>query len=72
MRKENANYMAPYKKEESMAVAAMVEAAYIRDPRLSRHLLQQKADFLGEMLEKKNKRLKKQREREAKELAYHL
>ena len=70
MRKENAALEAPFKKEESMKVSEMVENAYVRDPRITRMLFNEKVSFLRELLEKKERKLKKQREAEEKERIY--
>ena len=67
MIKENQMLQAPFKKEESLKVEQMVESAYVRDPRITRMLIKEKEEFLRELLIKKERRLKKQRQKEEKE-----
>eukprot|EP00485_Elphidium_margaritaceum_P017521 CAMPEP_0202732822 /NCGR_PEP_ID=MMETSP1385-20130828/187856_1 /ASSEMBLY_ACC=CAM_ASM_000861 /TAXON_ID=933848 /ORGANISM="Elphidium margaritaceum" /LENGTH=556 /DNA_ID=CAMNT_0049399145 /DNA_START=31 /DNA_END=1697 /DNA_ORIENTATION=+ len=69
MMKENEVLQAPYKKDESVTVQTMVEAAYIRDPRVCRMLKQEKVDFLRDLKDKKDRRRRRQFEREEKERA---
>mmetsp|Transcript_55121 Transcript_55121/g.87948 ORF Transcript_55121/g.87948 Transcript_55121/m.87948 type:complete len:602 (+) Transcript_55121:89-1894(+) len=64
MMKENEILQAPFKKEESLSVQNLVENAYIRDPRITRMLKREKEEFLRELKQKKDARLKKQRERD--------
>eukprot|EP01083_Nonionella_stella_P142478 440924_1 len=67
MMKENAVLQAPFKKQESLMIQQMVEDAYVRDPRVTRMLYKEKQEFLRDLKVKKERKLKKQREREEKE-----
>eukprot|EP01084_Bolivina_argentea_P001695 3134_1 len=67
MMKENQILQAPFKKEESLIIQQMVDNAYIRDPRITRMLYKEREEFLRELLDKKKRKLKKQRERDEKQ-----
>merc|ERR1712003_322923 len=70
MIKENGILQAPFKKEESLDIQLLVENAYIRDPRITKMLHNEKEQFLRDLKVKKERKLKKQRERDEKERIY--
>jgi len=57
MEKENKKLEEPFKKEESLKISALVEAAYQRDPRITRIILSEKQEIMEE--EKKRRKKKK-------------
>ena len=66
MKKENMELQKPYKKQETIQLSNLVEAAYIRDPRISRILKKDKEKFLRELLKDKLENQRIEREREEK------
>jgi len=70
MEKENKKLEEPFKKRESLLISSLIEAAYKRDPRITRIILHEKQELIEEEKQREQRRRKREEEEELKQLKW--